>query len=215
MNPLNFAVHFILLMTQTLKHIRKLLNLDLRFLSKWLRANKISLNCSKTELIIFRHPRKQINYELKLKINGRKLYPSDYVKYLGILIDPHLNWDYHTDFIAPKLSRAKGMLMKILHYVDANTLRSVYFGIFSSTMLYGAQIWGQIINKHENWIIKLQDSAIRIINFAKSHDSRGQLYKNMKILKFSDNIYISIFFLHITTLRDVYPRSSRTILCFR
>ena len=85
------------------------------------------------------------------------------------------------------------MLMKIGHYVDANTLRSVYFGIFSSTMLYGAQVWGQIINKHVNRIIKLQDSAIRIINFAKSHDSRGQLYKNMKILKFSDNIYVSNF----------------------
>ena len=99
------------------------------------------------------------------------------------------HWNYHTDFIAPKLSRALGMLMRIRHYVDANTLRSVYFGIFSSTMLYGAQI----INKHVNRIIKLQDSAIRIINFAKSHDSRGQLYKNMKILKFSDNIYVSNF----------------------
>ena len=105
----------LLITNKSLKHIRKLLNLDLCFLSKWLRANKISLNCSKTELMIFRHPRKQINYELKLKINGRKLYPSDYVKYLGILIDPHLNWNYHTDFIAPKLSQALGMLMKIRH----------------------------------------------------------------------------------------------------
>ena len=142
---------------------------------------------------------------LKLKINGRKLYPSDYVKYLGILIDPQLNWNYHTDFIAPKLSQALGMLMKIRHYVDVNTLRSVYFGIFSSTMLHGAQIWEQIINKHVNRIIKLQDSAIRIINFAKSHDSRGQLYKNMKILKISDNICVSNFFFAHDNFKGCLP----------
>ena len=45
------------------------MNLDLRYLYKWLnKANKISLNASKTELIIFRHPNKELNYELKVKI---------------------------------------------------------------------------------------------------------------------------------------------------
>ena len=143
----------LLIANKSLKHIRKLLNLDLRFLSKWLRANKISLNCSKTELIIFRHPRKQINYELKLKTNGRKLYPSDYVKYLGILIDPRLNWDYHTDFIAPKLSRAKGMLMKIIHYIDANTLRS---SILLNFFIYYV-IWGTDMGTDNKQACKLDN----------------------------------------------------------
>ena len=167
----------LLAINKSLKKIRKQLNFDLRFLSKWLRANKISLNAGKTEMIIFRHPMKQLKYELKLKINGKRLYQSDFVKYLGILIDPHLKWNYHIDFIAPKLSRALGMLTKIRHFVDANTLRSVYFGIFSSIMSYASQIWGQITNKHVNRILRLQDSAIRIINFATYNESRGQLYK--------------------------------------
>ena len=187
----------LLINNKCLKKIKKYLNFDLRFLSRWLRANKISLNAAKTELIIFRHPNKQLNYDLKVKIEGKKLYPSEFVKYLGVLIDCHLRWNYHIDFIAPKLSRALGMLTKVRNFVDSNTLRSVYFGIFSSIMFYGALVWGQLLNKHVNRILRLQDRAIRVLNFASYNDSRGPLYKKMRILKFTDYVYLQNFlFVH-------------------
>ena len=44
-----------------------------KFLCKWLKANKISLNASKTELIIFRDPRRKSEHDLKIKIDGKKL----------------------------------------------------------------------------------------------------------------------------------------------
>jgi hypothetical protein len=68
-----------------------------------LKANKISLNASKTELIIFRDPKKKSRVELKIKIDGKKLFPSKFVKYLGIIIDYHLNWKAHEIAISSKL----------------------------------------------------------------------------------------------------------------
>ena len=56
------------------------------------RANKISLNASKSELILFKDPRKRLNHDLKIKIDGKRLVPQKFVKYLGIYIDCHLNW---------------------------------------------------------------------------------------------------------------------------
>ena len=41
-----------------LKKIQKYMNLDLRFVCNWLKANKISLNASKTEMLVFRDPRR-------------------------------------------------------------------------------------------------------------------------------------------------------------
>ena len=107
----------LLTVNDSLKKLQKQVNLDLRFLCKWLKANKISLNASKTELLLFRHPNKVINYDLKIKINGKKLIPSNFVKYLGILIDCHLNWHIHTNDLITKLSCAIGMLSKIRHDV--------------------------------------------------------------------------------------------------
>ena len=65
------------------KKVQKQLNLDLRNLCNWLKANKISLMSSKTELLIFRHPNKKINFEFKIKIDGKRLISSNYIKYLG------------------------------------------------------------------------------------------------------------------------------------
>ena len=141
--------------------------MDLRNLCRWLKSNKISLNSSKTKLIIFRYPNKSINYDLKIKIDGKKLIPSEYAKYLGILIDQHLNWGEHIDNIAGRLSRSVGMLSKIRHY------GMIYYGIFSSILTYAAQIWGQMQGKHVNRVLKLQDKALRIINFVNFWHTRN------------------------------------------
>ena len=61
----------LLIKNKSLKQMQKQLNLDLRNLCNWLKANKISLNASKTEMILFRHPNKDINYNLKIKIDGK------------------------------------------------------------------------------------------------------------------------------------------------
>ena len=61
------------------------------------KANKISQNGSKTEILLFRHPNKYINYDVKIKIDVKKTFTN-----------------------SP--SRAIGMLSKIRHYVKFDTL---------------------------------------------------------------------------------------------
>ena len=63
-----------LIVDKSIKQIQKKINIDLKLLCKWLRANKISLNASKTELIIFRDPKKKINYDPKIKIVGKNSF---------------------------------------------------------------------------------------------------------------------------------------------
>ena len=114
----------LLYVNKNLKTIQNKVNQDLKSLCTWLRANKISLNASKTELIIFRDPRKKIISDIKLKIDGKKLIPCSSVKYLGIYLDCHLNWNIHRAELSVKLSRATGMLSKIRYYVSKETLQT-------------------------------------------------------------------------------------------
>ena len=184
----------LLIKGKNLKKMKKHLNYDLDQLCEWLKANKICLNCDKTEMIIFRHPNKKIDYELKIKVNGKRLLKSSNVKYLGVYLDEHLNWSNHVEALSAKLTRANGMLAKMRHYVDAKTIRNIYFGIFSSIMTYACQIWGQFANKHVKRIQKLQNKAIRIINFVKYFDPSTPLYKKSKILKLEDQISLENFY---------------------
>ena len=216
-NDLNKAIKFckthhfaddtnLLLVGKSLKNIQRLMNLDLRFLCNWLKANKISLNASKTELIIFRDPRKKTMHDLKIKIDGKKLIPSKFVKYLGVLIDCHLTWHAHEMELHCKLARAIGMLCKIRHYVNFETLRSIYYGIFSSILTYGSQIWGQ-----HNSIVKklqiLQNKALRIINFVPPRNNATPLFKKCEILKLNDYVSLQNFLYAHDSLRENLPTS--------
>ena len=66
------------------------MNQDLKNFTQSLKANKLSLNIRKTELIIV-HPKNiKLDYGVKFKLSGRRLTPSSTVKYLGILLGKHL-----------------------------------------------------------------------------------------------------------------------------
>ena len=71
----------ILHISKDYKSLQRKVNYDLFSLHKWLTANKISLNEGKTELIYFRKngPVPTLN----IKLHGKTLTPSKFVKYLG------------------------------------------------------------------------------------------------------------------------------------
>ena len=81
-------------------------------------------------------------------MNGKLLYPSEHIKYLGIYLDATLNGTFHCDELTKKLNRANGILAKSRHYVPPKQLKDIYYAIFSSHLTYGSQIWGQTSNTY-------------------------------------------------------------------
>ena len=131
----------------------------------WLRANKISLNASKTEIVLFKSKNKsKITKHLNFRISGQKIIPVSKVKYLGILLDEHLNFNDQFKQLYQKLNRATGMLAKIRHYVPTNTLLNIYYSIFQSNLIYGCQVWGQNANALKR-VSTIQNRALRVIYF--------------------------------------------------
>ena len=168
---------------QTLK---SQVNYDLFNLHKWLTANKISLNEGKTELIYFRKngPAPVLN----IKLHGKTLTPSKYVKYLGVYIDEYLNGEVHCKELVKKLNRANGMLAKARHYVPHSDLKNIYHAIFASHLMYGAQVWTPKLLSISEKISRLQKNAARIMTFSEFKAHSEPLFKQLEILKFTDNI---------------------------
>ena len=80
----------LLLTNNSLKKINRQVNHDISLIFHWLRANKISLNTSKTEIIIFRPRKKQITKYLNFRISGQKIITCSNVKYLDITLEENL-----------------------------------------------------------------------------------------------------------------------------
>ena len=75
----------LLLIDKSLKKINKYINRDLKCAVDWIRANKLSLNTSKTEIVLFKTRNKIITKRLNFRISGQKIELSKSVKYLGII----------------------------------------------------------------------------------------------------------------------------------
>ena len=87
----NFADDInLLFVNKLLKKINRFINYDLTLINKWLRANKVSLNTTKTDILIFRAKNKRITKHLNFRISEQKVEPCTKVQYLGVILQEHL-----------------------------------------------------------------------------------------------------------------------------
>ena len=156
-NDLNCAIryyldhHFsddtnLLNLNNSVKRMNKQVNQDLKNLTNWLKANKICLFISKTEVVLLKSSKKLTDAPLKLKLNGKRLYSTYSVKYLGIKLDENLNWKQQFSDIAIKLNRANPILSKLRYFIDRKSLKSVYHAIFEPHLCYYSLVWAQNLN---------------------------------------------------------------------
>ena len=124
---------------KSLKNLNKLVNNKMKQMNNWFKPNKISLNVEKTKLVIFKSPRKVLSDEIKIKLTGKRLYPSNSVKYLWVRIDKFLHWHDQVNNIAVKPNRANVLLLNIRNYVNMKTLRNIYSAIFDSHLTYSEE----------------------------------------------------------------------------
>ena len=175
--------------SKSMKKLNKFVNFDLKNLSNWLNTNKISVNVSKTELIMFKPRMKKVDFDLKLKLNGKRLYPTKSVKYLGIKIDESLTWNENIIYIAIKLDRANAMLYKVREFVNTRVLKLIFHAIFDCHLNYANTVWCQ--NKNSlNRLFLLQKKAIRIISFEFRNAHSNPLSYRHEIVKLHYKIII-------------------------
>ena len=158
------------------------------YFNNWLSANKISLNPEKTELVIFKFPKKVLLDEIKIRLSGKVLYPSNWIKYIGIKIDRFLHRHDQVNNIAViVVNKANALLLKIRNYVNRKPSRNIYSVIFESHLSYSCIVWAQNTNTVRRLTI-LRKKEFRIMNFKDQLFHSSPLFSSNKILKFGDKI---------------------------
>ena len=90
--------------SKDLKELEKTVNQELKLLSMWLNINRLALNVSKTNFVIFRSIKRPLDHNVTLILNRKAIDQKDHVKYLGVLMDQHLTWKYQISNVSKKIS---------------------------------------------------------------------------------------------------------------
>ena len=181
-----------------LKDLETVVNEELIKVGDWLDANKLSLNTSKSNFVIFHPYQHKPDCTIQLEIYNNDLKESvpleqqTFVKYLGILIDNNLSWKYHIDYISSKVSKGIGMIARLRHLVPFATLLNIYRSLIEPYISYGLIAWGQAANIHLNKILILQKRALRLMYFADSKAHSAQLFVHSRILPVTMLYYLLV-----------------------
>ena len=164
--------------------LENVVNKELGNVKQWLDTNRLSLNIEKTNFIIFRsqkhHP---LTENINIKIGKQNIKQSQYVKFLGILLDENLGWKFHLSELAKKLARTCGMFFKIRHFLPVDVLLCLYNSLFASFLQYGIVVWGFAYDVHIQPIFLLQKRIIRAISFQSFTSPSSPIFSDLKILK--------------------------------
>ena len=166
---------------KNLSVIEEVLNSELEQISMWLKANKLYMNVSKTQYMIF-SGRRAVELSFDLHIEGNKLNCVDKSKFLGVIIDNKLSWKDHVSYIAMKVSKGIGIVTKARHFLSHKSLLSLYYSFVYPHISYCNHIWGNAAATYINRLTVLQKRVIRIITGVPPRTPSAPLYAKLKVL---------------------------------
>ena len=178
--------------SKSLNHLETILNCELKSVAEWMKCNRLAVNISKTNFILFHSSKLKPNQSLRIKIDDVYIKQVDSTKYLGITFDSNLTWRSHINELCLKLSKTVGILSKVRHFVDNHILVMLYHSLIYPFLTYGVHVWGLTFPSFLTPLIIIQKKAIRIITFSEPKSHSEPLFKSLKLLKLNDVIKSNI-----------------------
>ena len=120
---------YFLLMTQTfflsgydIDELYSTMNSKLTKITNWCSSNILSLKVKKTVYMLFHKPKKKKIHldNHHIRIGDSFLSRVDNCKFLGIIIDQHLTFKPHIQYIASKNSKNNGIISHICRFITSS-----------------------------------------------------------------------------------------------
>lgn len=157
----------------------------------WLSGNILTLNLEKTKYITFSINITTQPQDFTLQAHSCDMLspcfcPSlssvNFIKYLGVIVDQHLNWTRQIEVLCNKTRRLICIFKRIRALRDVDIVRSVYFSLCQSILSYAIAAWGGAKKTQMLKLERAQRALIKVINFKGFRFSTETLYKEYCVL---------------------------------
>ena len=173
---------------------------------EWGNKHGLKFVPSKTEAIFFYGSyNRKYKEPTKLKVDGVPITYSKSVKFLGLTLDHHLNWNQH---IENKINKSRALFMKIRNAIGSlwgpspRALKWAINGIVIPTLTYGSVVWAhRAVQKYTPKLRKLNRLlALSLMPVRKSTPTQG-----LEVILYQKPIHISIEELALNAMLRVMP----------
>ena len=187
---------------KNIKILFKEMNIELKNISEWLRANKLSINIDKTNFILFHNNRDKDHLPLKLPtlcINDAPIKQVVSTKFLGVQIDENINWTHHITLTENKLAKQLGLLCKAKPFLNRRSMINLYFSFIHTYINYGNIAWASTTKTKLKKIYSQQKQAIKTVFNEDILSPSKELFNELRTLNiYKLNIFQNLVFIFKT-----------------
>ena len=190
------------------------INQDLKNISQWFKANKLTVNPSKSNVLIIPPKLNKTVPNMNFFLNNTLIQQSSSVKYLGVIIDFKLSFDIHIKSLEHKISRAVGIMSKLKYFMPKNALQTIYYSFIQSHLIYGLPVWGSTYHSYLKKLRILQNKAVKFIGGDLFQDRITPLYAQSNILKLPNLYKLEVSKLVHAHIRNQLPHKLSNYFTF-
>ena len=187
------------------KYLEFCISHDLTLLHDWFKANKLSLNLTKTVAIQFFSENSD-----PLKLGEFTIPFVSCTKFLGVYLDHKLKWDTQLNNVYNKIQSNSKMLRLCKNLLSQKTKLLIYNAHILSHLQYSLAVWGSMLNQeYISKIERIQTECMRYIH--KSKNITPYHFTKINCLKFTQLIDLELVkTVHRAKLKTM-PKSVRDI----
>ena len=153
---------------------------ELTQLTDWFKANKLTLNLSKSVCMLFTE--KPLKVVPQIEVCGSTLPFVEQTKFLGVWIDSKLTWKPHVNKLLVKLKQNMVLLKTGDNFMNIHCKKLVYYSHIQSHLSYCLGVWGNHIPV--SILTKLKNTQRKCLDLI----SRNKTQKELGILSVNDLI---------------------------
>ena len=120
-------------------------NQELDKVCNWFKVNKLIINLTKTNYIIFHsnyYDEIDVLDNVSISIDSVPLNKVNNVNFLGVQIQSNMNWDLHITNVANKVSKCIGIIYKLKNVLPESVLVLLYNTFMLPYLNYCITVWG-------------------------------------------------------------------------
>ncbi|CAD6221967.1 GSCOCG00011676001-RA-CDS, partial [Cotesia congregata] len=170
----------------------KQLQIHINILEKYYTDWKISLNASKTELIVFAKKCKNLTIFQPIKVYNHSIKPTNSTKYLGVHLDPRLIFNTHIKQVIRKAFIVQKKLYPMMVKGSTLTVKNkklLYTMILRPILTYASPVWCGASLTNLLLLQRYQNKCLRLILSEGRYTKISKLHEDAEIPLIKDFIY--------------------------
>ena len=189
--------------------LQKIIDDILPLLSRWLSANYLSLNMSKTYFQYYNNG--CTTTPIHVIINDTIIMEKEEILYLGVTIDKSLKFSSHIKNVARIISRNIGVISRIRYFINTKNTYILYNAMILPYLNYCCLLWGINYASQLNRLVILQKRAVRLIMRVYPPASSEPIFQQFNILKINEIATIQMILVMHKYLLNELPESLKKL----